>query len=244
MKGLSVKKQKGSIVICLLTLLAVILPFCFVVVLLTSALSVDQQMKKICRDQLIQAEQKSAVTLVTLLKLNPTATLLRLKKQQTEIALAAAIASANKPLVLKMMAQLKQIHSQRLKLDQLQKNLLQRQSISNRLAIQTTQMQLQRFLNQNIKDAVFLHTINFTQSKSIGLAVQPDIPDIAPVYETVSDFEDQQTLSVYWKWALQAAQPSLKKYRLSLLRECSVTLTKGMMQWKPLLKTDRSLLRD
>lgn len=237
-------QQNGSIVICLLTLLAVIMPLCFVVITMSAVLSLDQQMKKICRDQLIQAEQASSLTLEALFKLNPSAKLLRSQKQQTERRLAVAMASANKPLIAQLLLELKRIHAQRVTLDQVQKHFLQKQTFSNQTAVQLVQIRLKKFLQQNIRDIFFRQNIQVIKTKSVGLAVRPDFSDIAPVYETMPNFEEKQTLSVSWKWGLQAVQPSLQKYRLNFSRECSVTLTKRMMKWNPLLKTDKFLLKD
>lgn len=236
--------QRGIGVVFLLSLMPFLTALCLALIIMGSVLTLDQRLKQLCRETLIVAQEKSATSLKTLLQLNPLAQQLRLKKRTTEIAYAAAIASGNKVLALRLRAELAKIQIQREQLDRMQRLILRRQDVSNLMALQNVKAQLRAVLFQLIKPTLFLHEIYFSRMNHVSLAVKPDMPDLAPVYELQAKFEEQQTLSVFWNWSVYSRVTELRRYPLSFARECSVTLTKRKNQWNPLLRTDKLLLKD
>lgn len=236
--------ERGSTLVMLLTLLPLILPLCAATVILTSFLSLDQDMKKICRDHFIQAQTNSGRSLEILLQMNPAALALRARKIRTEASLAMATASLNFPMIARFSAELERIHALQAKLDAEQQFLLKSQALSNRRVLLQVQSDLSKEI-RSLPQFDFLQTSLFlTDFKHIGLAVQPDQPGVAPAYETLPQFTERQTLSVSWKMSVSFRLAALKKFPLELQRQCAVTLFQRKQKWNPLLKADRFLLKD
>ncbi len=238
------RSSRGFGLILILSLMPLIISLSLVVLIMGAGLNIDQRLKKICRDQLITAQQKSGASMTRLLFLNPVAKNLRIKKRMTEIAYAPAVASGNKVLALRLRAELAEIQLQRQQVDLQQKMILRQQTLTNWLALQQAKSHLRSALDHLIQPGLFDRRILFPKLKHVSLAVTPDLPDIAPIYELKTPFEEEQTLSLFWNWSVQSRSESLRRYPLSFQRECSVTLTKRKNQWSPLLRTDKLLLKD
>ncbi|MFN7905351.1 MAG: hypothetical protein ACK5P5_09220 [Pseudobdellovibrionaceae bacterium] len=238
------KNQNGFVTVFLLATLPVIVGLIAAVTVMTSSLNLDQQLKKTCREELIRSQENSAKSLDRLFNLNPMALKLRFQKHAAQIALAAAVASLNQVAIAKYTKELLKIERARQRLHRIQQTILQRQNIANHMGLNRVQIALAASLAATVHGNFFTEHIQFTGRKHVGLAVEPDQPDTAPIYELQNPFEEKQTLSIFWKWKVQGIQPVLKKLSLQFQRECSVTLIQRNHKWQPLLRRDKLLLRD
>ena len=157
-----------------------------------------------------------------------------------------AIASDNPGMAAEAQARILQIQMQQRTLDLEQKALIYRADISMTFGIQKVLSQL-KSQNQNLQSRLpdfFNYRIHHLQSNPTFLAVKPDIPELAPVYELKQHFEDSQALSVSWIsdfqtsgsrsaiWILQKHQK--KDYCSASLKESGVTFLPVLMQAKSL----------
>jgi hypothetical protein len=196
----SVSNQKGFVQILMISLLPVILSG-LLVILFTQFISKNwMQSLHICRTNLLSAQKKTRTHLKRLMDLNALAKSLRLALKMAQAELAFAIATENPGSAAKATADIMRIQEQRKRLDLLQKSLIVRANLemNNGLRKTVSELNLQSFQLQSRLPDLFDFRIHSIQTTPNTLAVQPDMPDVAPVYELKKPFTESQALSVSW----------------------------------------------
>jgi hypothetical protein len=76
-----------------------------------------------------------------------------------------------------------------------------------------------------------------------GIAVKPDIRDIAPVYGLENEFMSKQSLSISWRVGFVVGKwiEEYLKFDLGWNRYCGATLKekKGLKKWETIIEADR-----
>ncbi len=134
------------------------------------------------------------------MNLNSQAQTLRFALETAELKLAQATAAANPPLITAAELEIQQIQTQRTILDQQQKQLI----FAAQLEMESGQHKVLRKLRQQSSDlqsrtpSLFKYRIHSLKAEPAKLAVRPDQPDIAPVYELEPNFKERQALHISW----------------------------------------------
>lgn len=154
----------------------------------------------ICRTELLRTQASVSKTLEKLMALNKTAIALRIELIAAKAELASAIASENPALVLKAWRKLRAVQRQQKLLDQEQKFLIWTANANMLKGTQkvSQKLRLQDQKNQSTISNLFSYRIHSILSQPNQLAVKPDKPDTAPVYELENDFTRKQALHVSW----------------------------------------------
>lgn len=154
----------------------------------------------ICRVNLMETQKKVSIDLKNLMDLNTLAKSLRLQLRQAHIKLVLAIAQENWPLVAQTRLEIYQIQARQKQLDLTQKALIQLANVKMTSGVFKVYQELRR-QNQIIQTRLpwfFNFRITPSIPRPVVLAVKPDVPDIAPVYELKPSFSEAQALSVNW----------------------------------------------
>ena len=154
----------------------------------------------ICRTELLETQEKAGKTLKQLMDLNNTARSLRIALKIAEAALIAAYATENPAIIAEAQVQVDQIKLQQKALDALQKSLILRANTQLFTGVQKAARLLreQDQWNQAHMSDILSFKIRHILAKPTTLAVKPDQPDVAPVYELKNDFTEAQALHVSW----------------------------------------------
>lgn len=206
----------------------------------------DLQLKHICRAQGLQAMESVGDHLQKLLQLNNHAASLRNQYITAKTKLALALATENPIAIAAAELRLQKIELQRLTLDTKQKLII---AHANRvLSVESQKIRI-NLSEQAIKHQGRWHKFLEvkTRFKKIAinqLSVAPDRTDIAPLYNTVNNFADQQAMVFSWQ-ILFSAQEQLKNFlqtKGQLQRTCAITLEEVEKMWHAKLhKADRFL---
>lgn len=196
------KNEKGFIQIFLLSLLPIVLSG--ILVLLFSQFFLKNWMESvhICRTELLATQKATQDHLERLMDLNPMAKSLRiaLKMAQIQLAIAIAMTPPNPALVAKAKAEIARIQQQRKQLELLQKSTILAANLEMARGVQSvvSKLRLQSQKLQSRLPDLFEFRIHSIRPFPTTLAVRPDKPDIAPVYELQKPFTQKQALSVSW----------------------------------------------
>ncbi|HEY8272455.1 MAG TPA: hypothetical protein VIG33_16300, partial [Pseudobdellovibrionaceae bacterium] len=192
--------QKGFALIGLISLLPVILAGGLAVFSTFGFLKSDLGTLNACRAKQLQIQNKAGKNLSKLLKLNPRALKLRIQQAHAEKALAAAIESGQPPAIAAAEAYLLKIQMQRQVLAIKQKVLIQTADIWLASGGADLPKELQREWSQHntpLKSWI-QSSLRLTAAKVPKLAVQADIPEVAPVYQLLPHFEEAQSWEQTW----------------------------------------------
>jgi len=241
------KTEKGFAAILLLSLLPLILAGGFALLLGFGFLRSDMAVLNVCRAEQMQVQNKVGRNLGKLLKLNPKALKLRLEQARAEKALQAAIESGYPPAIAAAEAYLLSVQMRRQALDVRQRALIDTANIwlaSSGTSLQRSLAQEWR-LHNNPLTAWWSGTLLPKESLVPQLAVKADFPEVAPLYLTVTDFENAQA----WKqtWQLKVSTSSWVRKFLSFNgsfdRTCTTSLYQEGEEWVAKLKKDKSSLK-
>lgn len=238
--------QKGFVTVWALAFL----PCLFVMglgLLLTQYLTTNwKQSVHICRTELLVTQETAARHLKTLLHLNPAALALRISMKQAQIQYASAVATANPTLAAVFLLRIASIHRKQKALDKMQKVIIARansEMSSGLLAVQTKIREQNRRNQGRLPDSFSFDVITYPLNFK-SLAVKPDLPDIAPLYELRQNFEAEQNLSVSWRSSFAVQSKMEKPWFQNRNRKkdsCSVTLKSVQNRFESVLVEDKHL---
>lgn len=236
--------SRGFGVLLLISLLPLALAAGLFIFASFSFLTRDLGTLNLCRARQLEVQNKVGKTLRKLLDLNPKALKLRLMETRAKKSLAIAAQSGNPVALAAAEAFLAKIHLQRQALGLRQKALI----ASANGALATGGYELPRLLTQEwSRQTTSLNSwlqgsFQGTHSQIPKLAVQEDMPDVAPVYAPASDFEEAQAWTQNWSLKLGTKSWAQKylNFHGRFQRSCSTSLYPDNDEWIAKLKKAKS----
>jgi hypothetical protein len=199
----------------------------------------------ICRTELLKTQASVGLDIEKLKSLNLRARTLRALLTTTKVSLAAAVAAVNPPLIAELTAQIRQIRLQQKTLDLEQKliiNIAQKRMEEGILTVQKKLTEQGRIAEKR-SPVFFRFSISHIQLAAANLAVRPDSPTWAPVYELLEPFSLQQTLHVSWRSSFEMKgklKQWLKNYHIKK-DSCAATLQQDQGRLRSKLTEVKSL---
>lgn len=202
----------------------------------------------ICRTELLSTQRKAGAKLQELMGLNSTAERLRVELAEAQERRREAMASRNPILAAKAQADIVRIKGEQAALDREQKALIanadqEMSSGVNRVVVKIRRQSQE--LQSKLPD-LFAFQIRNIQGSPQTLAVHPDRPETAPVYELKNSFKEAQALHVSWNSEFKTKSP--EKYRWIQNRHkkqdgCDASLEKDSDRYREILIEGKSSLR-
>lgn len=229
----SLKNRNGFAVVLIMALLPCVLAgflLCFSTV---GFIQTDLALKYQCRSLGESTQDKVRPLLTALLALNPLAVQLRIELAQAMAEIAAAIATENPVALAKAKDHYNRVVQKRQELDYKQKQLINNSNRLLRQGHQFTRLQLGR-LGATSSNVLLKMQLTSVRGEAPRLAVRPDVPDTAPIYNPLPDFETQQALAHEWQYRLQVQAPfsAFLKGSFTFKKACAVTLTEENALWR------------
>jgi len=199
-RSVLIRSQGGFALTLLISMLPLILSALFFFLFTSFLVKNWMQSAHICRSTLLETQNQVGKELDKLMSQNLPAKSLRLRLAAAKIELAAAIASENPVWISAVELKIQQIQIQRIRLDHFQKMIILKANLQMARGSQRVVQKLrqQDFENQKRLPSFFSFSIRPQIPVYKTVAIRPDLPDIAPVYELLPGFEDQQSLSISW----------------------------------------------
>lgn len=201
----------------------------------------------LCRARQLEVQNRVGRNLAKLLELNPRALKLRIAEAHAEKTLAAAVESGNPIAIAAAEANLLRVQMQRQALGLRQKTLIATANTylsmggnSLRQALMQDWFSQTRALSSWLKG-----TLRLSESTVPTLAVQPDYPDAAPVYELLPNFEEAQTWQQSWGLDISSHSWAQKFFEFHgrFQRSCATSLYSQNGEWIAKLKKAKSSSR-
>jgi hypothetical protein len=201
-----------------------------------------------CRTELLETQSRASRELQSLMALNPEAIRLRFELHMAEVELAAAIATENGPAIAAAQAKINRIKQQQVRLDRQQRRIISSAERIMARGLRDVESSLHRQdrWNQQHMPSFFSFKIQSVRSTPKKLAVKPDQPDTAPVYELEHDFTQAQALNVSWTSEFQTkSRESFQwiKNRHKKKQSCTASLKEEGLTYQEVLSEDRPSLR-
>lgn len=238
------KNNQGFVMTLMMALLPALLGILFTVFIGIAFVQFEMRQNYICRAQQLQVQNQVAPLLEGLMNLNPTAKELQMEQQEAEEELASATASLNPAAIAAATAHLVLVEDERAALALQQRQLIE----DSNLLLEEGSLKTQRALSDNGWE--FLNSLKPILQNELQvlpqippvLAVRPEDLDIAPSYELLPDFEDEQALVQEWHYRLSVGRqlsPFLKG-QSQFVKSCSVTLRQKGAHWVAQILKDKS----
>lgn len=235
-----IQQEVGASTIFLLGVLPLLCGLIFGLMAVLSATQAKMIPLQICRQQNLKLQEQAEKSILSLLKLNPIVSALRVEKKAAEVALAAAVLSANPPAIAAAHRALSAAKTSlaSLKLNQLR--ILSQQkilSLKTQLAAQKDARLEINGLSQRLAFFLKIQLHSFS-SDLHSLAVKPDVPtDEAAIYERDEPFSERETSHGSWKLSLTInEQHWLNNFlhnQIIWQGSCKASLFKEHSQWLP-----------
>ncbi len=253
------KSQNGFAIILLISILPLVLAGGLTLFFAFGFLKSDLSTLNVCRAKQLEIQNKAGKNLSNLIKLNPKALRLRLAQVRAERALVAAMESGLPPAIAAAEAALLKVQMQRQTLDFKQKALIQTANSWLSWGGVDLQKELTRewsLHNAPLKSWVQV-SLQLTKAKVPKLSVQADLPEVAPAYKFMPQFEEAQTWDQAWRLEFKTISWAQKFLNFSgrFQRSCMTSLYPDSDpdsepnsasisdQWIAKLKKDKSSLR-
>lgn len=197
------EREKGFVIagsLFLMTITLVILIFFF---FYHGISHTNLKVKSSCKTLNFQHQTKMRSLLAKLLKMNPRALSLRRQHQAAQKRLQKALMSGTPPVIAAAEAHLLLIQMARIAHDGKQKLILSQAKLSARAFA----IRLKQKIRSDLRSQARIHIIE------MDLAVDPDVADVAPQYQTRSDFVKEQRSGAIWKAPLIAYLPGSDFFR-------------------------------
>lgn len=194
----------------------------------------DLNLKYQCRTQGLQGQSKVAPLLTSLLALNLRARALRIEQWIARAEAFEATLALNFPLAARALKREREIQRKRENLDKKQKQIIKKSNQFLRQAHETGAQKIRASaLTQDNK--FFNIQLTSLKGKAPELAVRPKDSDVAPVYETVSNFETEQSLAHEWQYKISIRAPfsHFIPGQFTFNKACAVSLKKKDLLWLP-----------
>lgn len=173
------------------------------------------KIRSICLKQSIVIQKDLIRSEEQLFKLNPLAVTLRLKLKAAYARLALAIATENPALAVEAERQIIETKNQQQELDLSQKALIRIAQTQLIFSVSQLQNQLkQNGLSANDTWSFYLRTFTHIYlTHSPNVAVKPDSPEVAPVYELDPEYQGKQNLAFRWQLNFQTQTEAQQQIR-------------------------------
>lgn len=239
--------QKGFATVVLLSLLPLVLAGGIALFSVFGFLKSDLATLNVCRVLQMEVQNKVGRNLTKLLAMNPRALKLRIAEARAQQALLAALESGNPPAIAAAEAYLLLVQMRRQALHLRQRALIGTANVW----LTTGAANLQRELRQewwrhnNGLSSWLQNSLQLTSSAVPELAVQPDLPEIAPLYQPKASFADTQAWKQSWKFRLSTTAWAAKYFKFNggFERSCTTSLYPEGETWIAKMKKDKSLLK-
>lgn len=244
MGALMKQSDRGFAMILFLSLLPILITGTLIAFALINTIQADLAMKYECRHGGIQGQKMVGPLLASLLKLNPRAVQLRAKKAQAIIEISTATISRNPVALSAATKKYLKVLKQQEDLDGLQKQIIKQANLILHSAREKTKFKLMT-TSRSASNIFARFSLLSLVSKSVKLAVSPDISDIAPIYRLEKDFETAQSLAHEWHFQIKTMAPfsyfipGTYNYK----KACAVTLHKESSQWQSKIITGKYSLK-
>jgi hypothetical protein len=245
------RTQKGFATILLISILPLVLAGGLAFFSAFSFLKSDMSILNVCRAKQLQVQNKVGESLGKLLKLNPRALKLRLAQARAEKTLAVALESGFPPAIAAAETYLLKVRMQRQTLDFKQKTFIQ--TANAWLTFSGHSLQKELIREENLHTAPtkswIQGTLQLMNAKVPKLAVQPDLPDVAPQYNPVPDFEEAQAWNQTWRLEIKTVSWAQKflnfngRFNRSCMTSLYPTTNQNAGPWIAKLKKDKSSLK-
>lgn len=235
---------KGFATILLLSLFPLILSAGLALFCVFAFLKSDLATLNLCRAEHLALQNKVGRQLGKLLKLNPRAVRLRLAEAQATKALALATSNGNALAIAAAEAKLLNVKMRRQLLDGQQRSLIE----TANLWLSAGSLKLQRALKQEwFRQGSPLSpwlsgALHLGPSRVPTLAVQADLPEVAPVYQLKPDFSEAQSWQQRWQLTMKTTGWSRKflPFNGRFERECTSSIYSDGLDWTAKIKKDKS----
>lgn len=226
--------QKGFATVLILSLLPFLIALVTGLYVMIGWLEGRSERLNHCRRTLLKGLEQVALPLDGLLALNPRAIQLRVELSLALQKLAVATASGNLPAIAAAQLQVTKVRMRQVSLDQQQKTLLK----SAQLLLNSFPLRVQTHLAASSYGFVAHRQFRRLQMR---LAIRPDAPTLAPIYELEEPFELKQAVAFEWQDHFQLRGPlgHFLKAGGQKREVCAVTLSKGQDRWRSKLIEDK-----
>lgn len=200
------------------------------------------KIRSICLTEGRKIQENLARNEEGIMKLNPIASDLRLRLNLAYAELA--VAAANPALIAEAQAKISLIKNQQKQLDSLQKSLLKKTKIE--AVIQSLSMQDKLIQIDQQTNRIWQFYLEIFASSTLAhtpeVALVPDSPDIAPIYELENSYQTKQHLAFQWQtlFRTKASAQKLLESENQVDFLCYVTAKKEGTKWKLLINGDKS----
>lgn len=175
---------------------------------LSALIEFKTQARSICLTESLNIQKKLSEGESSLFALNPQALLLRETLLSLKLQLIAAVAAENYPEIVRLTIEINKTIKLQKFLDAQQKKIII--MTSSLLDLNTYQLLLK--IQSNLNKSAFnwdfyLNIISHVKfmSKPI-MAVKPDAPDLAPIYELKANYKQLQNLAYQWQFNVSTKQ--------------------------------------
>ncbi len=202
----TIKNSSGSVLILTLTLVPIFLTCLFGLSYYLNFLSLQAQVQKVCFSDPPKAQREVVPQLTELLALNPMARKLKSTEGGLKIALAQAMIGLPETvaLVTQLQEQLELVRAQRAALEKRQKQIIFASSRTMNNSMRTTNDWLNKIFKEHARTRPWLESkYQVKKGPEHGLAVEPELSDIAPPYRLRRNFESEQSLAHSWQVSLR-----------------------------------------
>ncbi len=200
------------------------------------------KMRSHCLSQVIEIQKNLVRSEESLFALNPVAKALRLRLQLAYSALAAA--AGNPAAMASIELEINQIILQKKELDIIQKLIIKTAKLN--LDFRTNQLAFELAQTSKGMSSIWNFYIesftNVRQSQKPQVAVVPDSPELAPVYELAADYKLRQTVAYHWQMCFRTkknAQEVLKSENIFEM-SCESSAESKRGTWDILINADKS----
>jgi len=238
------KSQEGFATIMLLSLTPVLVAMGLALLFCFSFLKSDMAVLNVCRAGQLEVQNKVGKNLEKLLSLNPRALELRSQHKQAEAQLDAAEASGNPYAIAAAEANLVRVQMLREALDVRQRALIENSNM--RFAFGTSKISrdlTQEWKHHNSAMTEWLQSdFQLLPERIPHLAVKPDIPDVAPKYDLLPQFEEAQSWVHSWQIVIHGVgwTGNFLTFSGRFERSCSTSLYSEDEYWIAKLKKAKS----
>lgn len=238
------RRQDGFAATVFLTILPVILAGLFFLLFSQYFKKNWMQSLYICRSELLQTQTATGQHLKKLMALNAQARFLRVALNFAYAELAAGYATENPILIARAQQEIQRIKAQQKRLDVQQKTIIFAANTTMMSGVQKVASLLHRQnqWNQARMPDTFSYQIRSISPAPKLLAVKPDRPEIAPVYELKNDFTQEQALRVSWTSAFQTRSKETFRWlsnRHQIKQSCSASLKESGSSYPSTLIEDK-----
>lgn len=239
--------SQGFATVVLLSLLPLVLAGGMALFCVFGFLKSDLATLNLCRTKQMEVQNRVGRNLTKLLALNPRALKLRISEARAQKALLAAMESGAPPAIAAAEAYLLSVQMRRQALHLRQRALIETANTWLTAGGENLQQELRQewWRHTNGLSSWLQNTLQLNSADVPELAVHPDLPETAPLYELNAGFNDAQAWKQSWSFRLKTTAWAAKflKFNGGFERSCTTSLYAEGETWNARMKKDKSLLK-